>query len=67
MNSLVEELKPTLGGASLDTEIYEEIRKSLNLPKFMMYSSHDAQIAPAWQFLDPVEYWWDYIPFASYI
>ena len=39
----------------------------LTHPKFMMYSTHDTQVAIIWQFLDPKNYDPLYIPYASFI
>jgi len=68
MDDLVEELSLSLkDGSTFGNDIYEEIMKSLNIPKLLMYSSHDSQIGPGWEFLNPYEFWYEYIPFSSYI
>lgn len=39
----------------------------LTHPKYMMYSTHDTQLAVVWEFLDPKNYDPLYIPYASFI
>jgi len=41
--------------------------ESETIPKYMMYSAHDNQIANLWVHLQPVNFSYDYIPYSSYI
>ena len=67
IDNLVKEISERLKHEPFDFQKYELIRKKLQIPYFMMYSGHDSTIAPAWYFLRPFLFYWDSIPYASYI
>jgi hypothetical protein len=67
IETLVKELSTRIKSHKFFIGLHDIIRNDLDIPEFMMYSAHDSTVAPAWDFLKPFLYYWDYIPYASFI